>query len=269
MQALTEEDYKRAARRLGCSVAAIKAVAEVEAPGSGFLPDGRPKILFERHIFRRQLIQQQVNTAVIEEEFPGLLFVGPLSDHGVQLARDWREVAAGLRERHVPQRSRPAGSVHQLPVRRGPGRRDRRPEVGRIRRTLQRPGVPQEQVRHQAGGGVQEVLAGGRMIEVDPFVGVLITLSGVGVAGFVGYVIAQNSARKEEINHLKLEHLQTRIDLLNQINANYVPSPAFTEFRNEVKTDLHQMRAILYRLADKFGIPAVLEDTDDRHAFRR
>jgi two-component sensor histidine kinase len=107
------------------------------------------------------------------------------------------------------------------------------------------------------------------MIEVDPFVGVLITLSGVGVAGFVGYVIAQNSARKEEINHLKLEHLQTRIDLLNQINANYVPSPAFTEFRNEVKTDLHQMRAILYRLADKFGIPAVLEDTDDRHTFRR
>jgi hypothetical protein len=72
MQALTEEDYKRAAASLCCSVAAIKAVAEVEAPGSGFLPDGRPKILFERHIFRRQLIQQQVNTAVIEEEFPGL-----------------------------------------------------------------------------------------------------------------------------------------------------------------------------------------------------
>lgn len=43
----------RAARRLGVDVATVKAVASVESSGNGFLPDGRPKILFERHVFAR------------------------------------------------------------------------------------------------------------------------------------------------------------------------------------------------------------------------
>lgn len=50
---LTENDYQRAADRLGCEVAAIKAVDAVEASGAGFLPSGEPKILFEAHIFDR------------------------------------------------------------------------------------------------------------------------------------------------------------------------------------------------------------------------
>jgi hypothetical protein len=50
---LTEADYVAAAERLGCSVAAIKAVAEVESTGRGFLSDGRPTILFEAHVFDR------------------------------------------------------------------------------------------------------------------------------------------------------------------------------------------------------------------------
>jgi hypothetical protein len=41
-----------AARRLGCEVAAVRAVVDVES-GGGFLADGRPKILFERHYFSR------------------------------------------------------------------------------------------------------------------------------------------------------------------------------------------------------------------------
>lgn len=45
--------YKEAADMLGCNEAAIKAVASVESAGSGFLPDGRAKILFEAHIFSR------------------------------------------------------------------------------------------------------------------------------------------------------------------------------------------------------------------------
>jgi hypothetical protein len=51
MKMLTEQDYINAARELNCEVAAIKAVAEVESNGSGFLPSGEPKILFEGHIF--------------------------------------------------------------------------------------------------------------------------------------------------------------------------------------------------------------------------
>jgi len=51
MKTLTEQDYINAAKELNCEVAAIKAVAEVESRGSGFLPSGEPKILFERHRF--------------------------------------------------------------------------------------------------------------------------------------------------------------------------------------------------------------------------
>lgn len=51
---LRDADYARAARDLGCSVAALRAVASVESAGGGFLPDGRPKILFERHVFHRR-----------------------------------------------------------------------------------------------------------------------------------------------------------------------------------------------------------------------
>lgn len=48
---LRDRDYEKAARDLGCDVAAVRAVAQVESAGGGFLADGRPKILFERHIF--------------------------------------------------------------------------------------------------------------------------------------------------------------------------------------------------------------------------
>jgi len=46
---LSEADLQRAADRLGVQLAAIKAVNEIESRGTGFLPDGRPVILYERH----------------------------------------------------------------------------------------------------------------------------------------------------------------------------------------------------------------------------
>lgn len=50
---ITEADYQKAARKLGCEVAAIKAVAHVESLGGGFLPSDEPVILFEAHVFSR------------------------------------------------------------------------------------------------------------------------------------------------------------------------------------------------------------------------
>lgn len=50
---LTSEGIQRAAAVIGCDVPALRAVLQVEALGAGFLEDGRPKILFERHIFHR------------------------------------------------------------------------------------------------------------------------------------------------------------------------------------------------------------------------
>lgn len=49
---ISESDFARAAAALGCDVAAIKAVSEVESRGDGFLSDGTtPRILFEAHQF--------------------------------------------------------------------------------------------------------------------------------------------------------------------------------------------------------------------------
>lgn len=50
---LTNADFCRAAKRLRCEVAAVKAVAEVESRGAGFYSNGFPTILFERHVFRK------------------------------------------------------------------------------------------------------------------------------------------------------------------------------------------------------------------------
>ena len=50
---LTEQNFIDAAKSINAEVAAIKAVAEVESRGDGFLPDGRPKILFEAHKFSK------------------------------------------------------------------------------------------------------------------------------------------------------------------------------------------------------------------------
>lgn len=59
---LTEQDFINAANEIGCDVAAIKAVSEVEAPGGGFLPSGKPTILFEAHIFSAKTGHKYDNT---------------------------------------------------------------------------------------------------------------------------------------------------------------------------------------------------------------
>jgi hypothetical protein len=50
---LEEEDFAEAAARIGCNVAAVKAVTEVESRGGGFDPEGDPKTLFEGHWFHK------------------------------------------------------------------------------------------------------------------------------------------------------------------------------------------------------------------------
>jgi hypothetical protein len=50
---LTDADFARAAAALQCDVSALRAVVEIEAGGNGFIADGRPKILYEAHVFHR------------------------------------------------------------------------------------------------------------------------------------------------------------------------------------------------------------------------
>ena len=51
--AVTEAEIAALASRLGCTVPQLRAVAQVESGGGGFDRHGRPKILFERHLFHR------------------------------------------------------------------------------------------------------------------------------------------------------------------------------------------------------------------------
>lgn len=50
---LSAADFAASAQRLGCEVAAVQAVVEVESGASAFGADGKPTILYEPHIFSR------------------------------------------------------------------------------------------------------------------------------------------------------------------------------------------------------------------------
>lgn len=52
---LQEQDFVDAAAKLKTEVACVKAVQEVESKGAGFLPNSKTVILFERHVFKKQL----------------------------------------------------------------------------------------------------------------------------------------------------------------------------------------------------------------------
>ncbi|MDH3973136.1 MAG: N-acetylmuramidase family protein [Deltaproteobacteria bacterium] len=58
---LNEQDISDVALEMGVEIPAIKAVYEVESRGKGFLDNGDPKILFEGHIFWRQLKKKDID----------------------------------------------------------------------------------------------------------------------------------------------------------------------------------------------------------------
>lgn len=58
---LSEQDVKDFANQYGLELAMIKAVNEIESNGKGFLVCGRPRILFEGHIFWRELVKRGIN----------------------------------------------------------------------------------------------------------------------------------------------------------------------------------------------------------------
>lgn len=58
---LRESDLASAAARLAVPLAIIQAVNAVESRGQGFLVDGRPVILYERHIMARRLREHGID----------------------------------------------------------------------------------------------------------------------------------------------------------------------------------------------------------------
>lgn len=65
---LNEADYEKAAILLGVEAAAIKAIADVESRGNGFLSNGKPKILFEGHWFSK------FTQGIYDEKYPSISY---------------------------------------------------------------------------------------------------------------------------------------------------------------------------------------------------
>lgn len=74
---LGDADLVKAADALGVSLAAVRAVNEVESRGAGLMPDGRPAILFERHQFWRQLVAHDIDPAPLAVNSPNVLSQTP------------------------------------------------------------------------------------------------------------------------------------------------------------------------------------------------
>lgn len=89
MNGITEEDYKKAAESINVEVAAIKAVDEVESRGAGFLESGEPKILFEGHVFWKELKKKGINPKdyvegnedILYEKWTKKFYLGGQAEH--------------------------------------------------------------------------------------------------------------------------------------------------------------------------------------------
>lgn len=82
---LKNADLVSAAKRLGVQLAALYAVNEVESAGRGFLGNGKPAILFERHVMHRQL--GKARAAALAAQYPNLVnprpggYAGGVAEH--------------------------------------------------------------------------------------------------------------------------------------------------------------------------------------------
>lgn len=91
---ISEDKFKEVAEDLGIEIAVIKALAEVESSGEGFLETGEPKILFEPHIFWRELVNNKKDPSKYTKGNEDILYrtwkrgaYGKVSEQHSRLAR--------------------------------------------------------------------------------------------------------------------------------------------------------------------------------------
>lgn len=97
MTKILRTDIEETAIRLGLEPCVLQAVVEVEANGDGFLPDGRPKILFEGHVFWKELQRRGYNPAGLLARADVRQNLGDISDI---LYRKWSRKYKGGAEEH-------------------------------------------------------------------------------------------------------------------------------------------------------------------------
>lgn len=72
---IIDYDYEWAGKYLDCESAAIKAVVKVETgDNEGFIAPGKPKILFEGHIFWSQLKKVGIDPEKLQKDHPGIIY---------------------------------------------------------------------------------------------------------------------------------------------------------------------------------------------------
>lgn len=70
---ISDETWKRIAKNLGVEVAMIKAIYSVESSGASYLASGYPALLFEAHIFYRELKKIGKNPETLIKNHPSIL----------------------------------------------------------------------------------------------------------------------------------------------------------------------------------------------------
>ena len=70
---ISEEDWKEVASEIGVKVSILKAIHEVETASSSYLPQGYPALLFEAHIFYRELKAGGINPESLMSSHPGII----------------------------------------------------------------------------------------------------------------------------------------------------------------------------------------------------
>lgn len=87
---ILESDYDWAGLYMDCEPAALKAVVEVETGGrDGFISPGKPIILFEGHIFWKQLKNEGIDPEPLQKTHPGIVYPKWTKEHYLGGAREY------------------------------------------------------------------------------------------------------------------------------------------------------------------------------------
>lgn len=76
-EAIKDSDMAKLADEIGCHPADLEAIAEVESNGFGWFPDGRMKILFEKHHFYKRISDVTARSNAVKSSLARKNFISP------------------------------------------------------------------------------------------------------------------------------------------------------------------------------------------------
>lgn len=89
---LSPEQIASFADMYNLEVPAVKAVIEIESSGKGFLKDGRPKILFEGHVFWRRLKAYKIDPLPLSRTQPSIVYQNWTRQHYLTGALEYQRL---------------------------------------------------------------------------------------------------------------------------------------------------------------------------------